>query len=541
MSTSKDVTQSAKNDSELTTDTSWMDAIWKWAKDNKLNKKIIPRNSSELLALKELNLTYKGKGLGLKDIPKEIGQLTNLTSLNIRNNELTALPESIGQLVNLTSIYASDNRLEALPESISQLTKLKFLNISSNQLETLPESIGQLTKLTNLDISDNKLTTLPESIGQLTNLKKLNISCNRLETLPESIGQLINLTELPICHNQLTELPESIGQLTNLTCLDVSSNKLIALPESIGQLTNLTRLDVGNNKLIALPESIGQLTNLEDLSIYNNELTTLPESIGQLINLTELTIRHNQLTELPESIGQLTDLTRLNVSYNKLTALPKSIDQLTNLINFQTEGNKMSEKKKFSIDTNGYGVEKYAGTVEKSISKYFQDNDIDLEDYNNGEVSDIPDEFDFAPDGFWSIDDLWHVYGPWLQDTNTIRVTDDSYTEVWSSSLDIEELKEAGVSIKCISDEGTILSPFYDKERDDVNVLVGNTVEKGCLLAGELSLDEDFDPSKLTICYHETEDDGWIAARFEYNGIEAESGDADTEIKESKFYWLLED
>ena len=449
MSTSKDLTQSAKNDSELTTDTSWMDAIWKWAKDNKLNKKIIPRNSSELLALKELNLTYKGKGLGLKDIPKEIGQLTNLTSLNIKNNELTALPESIGQLVNLTSIYASDNQLEALPESISQLTKLKFLNISCNRLETLPESIGQLTKLTNLDISDNKLTTLPESIGQLTNLKKLNISCHRLETLPESIGQLINLTEL--------------------------------------------------------------------------------------------TIRHNQLTELPESIGQLTDLTRLNVSSNKLTALPKSIDQLTNLINFQTEGNKMSEKKKFSIDTNGYGVERYAGTVERSISKYFQDNDIDLEDYNNGEVSDIPDEFDFNYDGFWSIDDLWHIYGPWLQDTNTISVTDDSHTEVWSSSLDIEELKEAGVSIKCISDEGTILSPFYDKERDDVNVLVGNTVEKGCLLAGELSLDEDFDPSKLTICYHETEDDGWIAARFEYNGIEAESGDADTEIKESKFYWLLED
>ena len=201
----------------------------------------------------------------------------------------------------------------------------------------------------------------------------------------------------------------------------------------------------------------------------------------------------------------------------------------------------MSGNKKFSISTDGYGVEKYAGTVEKSVSKYFQDNNIDLEEYQNGESEDIPEDFDFAPDGLEDTDDLWHVYGPWLEGTNTITVTDDSHTEVWSSSLDIDELEKAGVSFKLVSDEATILWPFTEGERDGKNVLIGTINEKGCLLAGELNLNEDFDPNKLTIFYHATEDDGWIAARFEYNGTEAESGYTDTEIEDSEFNWLLED
>ena len=56
MSTSKDLTKDAKKNNELTADTSWMKAIWKWADDNKLNEDTIPRNSSGLLALEELLL-----------------------------------------------------------------------------------------------------------------------------------------------------------------------------------------------------------------------------------------------------------------------------------------------------------------------------------------------------------------------------------------------------------------------------------------------------------------------------------------------------
>ena len=46
------------------------------------------------------------------EIPSEIGNLTNLTSLWLYNNKLTgSIPPEIGQLVNLKSLHLLDNKL----------------------------------------------------------------------------------------------------------------------------------------------------------------------------------------------------------------------------------------------------------------------------------------------------------------------------------------------------------------------------------------------------------------------------------------------
>ncbi|WP_107666955.1 leucine-rich repeat domain-containing protein, partial [Cyanothece sp. BG0011] len=62
-----------------------------------------------------------------------------------------------------------DKNLNSLPPEIGQLTNLTSLNLSFNQLTDLPPEIGQLTNLTSLDLSFNQLTDLPPEIGQLTN------------------------------------------------------------------------------------------------------------------------------------------------------------------------------------------------------------------------------------------------------------------------------------------------------------------------------------------------------------------------------------
>ncbi|OUC13078.1 MAG: GTPase [Alkalinema sp. CACIAM 70d] len=323
--------------------------------------KELPEEIGQLTNLTSLALI----GNQLTTLPKSIGQLTNLTSLYLRSNRLIALPDSIGQLTNLTCLFFHNNKLTALPKSIGQLTNLKSLDLSYNQMTVLPEVIGQLTNLTSLDLRNNKLTALPESIGQLTNINSLDLSYNKLTALPESIGQLTNINSLDLSYNKLTALPEVIGQLTNLTSLDLRNNRLTVLPEVIGQLTNLTflgllgnpferlpksisqlhkftSLDLRNNRLMVLPEVIGQLTNLTSLDLRNNRLTVLPEVIGQLINLTSLKLSYNQLTALPESIGQLGGLISLDLSSNKLTALPESIGQLTNLTSLDLRNNKLT-------------------------------------------------------------------------------------------------------------------------------------------------------------------------------------------------------
>src|SRR4051812_33049209 len=41
---------------------------------------------------------------GLSNAPEWLGQLSNITTLNLRGNQLTALPDALGQLTNLITL-----------------------------------------------------------------------------------------------------------------------------------------------------------------------------------------------------------------------------------------------------------------------------------------------------------------------------------------------------------------------------------------------------------------------------------------------------
>ena len=131
-----------------------------------------------------------------------------------------------GQLTQLQSLDLSDNQLTAVPDAICQLTQLQTLNLSDNQLTAVPDTIGQLTQLQHLNIYKNKLTIIPETIGQLTQLWEIGLGGNQLSVIPETIGQLAQLKNLYLENNQLTNLPVSIAQLEHLRQLDLDDNPL---------------------------------------------------------------------------------------------------------------------------------------------------------------------------------------------------------------------------------------------------------------------------------------------------------------------------
>jgi Leucine-rich repeat (LRR) protein len=101
------------------------------------------------------------------------------------------LPVEIGQLTQLTTLHLSDNNLTQLPVEIWQLTQLTSLLLTTNKLIQLPVEIGQLTQLTILYLSRNKLTHLPVEIGQLTQLISLHLSDNMIENLLNPIIQRV--------------------------------------------------------------------------------------------------------------------------------------------------------------------------------------------------------------------------------------------------------------------------------------------------------------------------------------------------------------
>ena len=68
-------------------------------------------NQAAVEEASELDLS----GLGLKSLPPQVGNLANLTFLNLEYNELTALPSEIGNLTSLTHLYLGHNQLTDLP------------------------------------------------------------------------------------------------------------------------------------------------------------------------------------------------------------------------------------------------------------------------------------------------------------------------------------------------------------------------------------------------------------------------------------------
>jgi len=211
-------------------------------------------------------------------IPTEIGNLTNLTTLNLGSNALSGpIPSSIGLLTNLANLYLGSNALSGpIPSSIDGLTNLTYLALADNALSgPIPSQIGLLTGLTYLGLANNNLSgPIPSEIGLLTNLTNLNLFNNDLSgAIPTEIGNLTGLTYLGLHRNALSgTIPSQIGLLTGLTGLFLGNNQLSGpIPSQIGLLTNLTNLFLSDNVLSGeIPSSIGLLTNLTALRLNPN-------------------------------------------------------------------------------------------------------------------------------------------------------------------------------------------------------------------------------------------------------------------------------
>jgi len=115
-----------------------------------------------------------------------------VTKVVLSNKNLTTLPKEIGNLKNLWSLDLQFNLLTTLPPEIGNLKNLEWLDLQFNLLTTLPAEIGNLKNLRWLYLNENHLTTLPPEIGKLKNLKSLWLGGNpKFYMNPEKLGQLI--------------------------------------------------------------------------------------------------------------------------------------------------------------------------------------------------------------------------------------------------------------------------------------------------------------------------------------------------------------
>ncbi|GMP49943.1 hypothetical protein CsSME_00016750 [Camellia sinensis var. sinensis] len=102
-------------------------------------------------------------------------------SISEEIGSLGPIPSSIGQLTNLTGLDLSSNRLSGpIPSEIGKLKRLVLMDLSVNNLQGLiPAEIGHMTQLAHLNLSHNNLSgEVPYS---LCYIKGLDLSYNHLK------------------------------------------------------------------------------------------------------------------------------------------------------------------------------------------------------------------------------------------------------------------------------------------------------------------------------------------------------------------------
>lgn len=115
-----------------------------------------------------------------RNIPIEIGGLSNLRSCELQSNKKIFLPVSIANLKKLQHLFISGKiSFKTFPNGFGQLSNLAILDIRSEKCIRLRSRLfDNLHSLRELVIMSNKKVWLPSNTGRLTNLENLVISAN---------------------------------------------------------------------------------------------------------------------------------------------------------------------------------------------------------------------------------------------------------------------------------------------------------------------------------------------------------------------------
>lgn len=314
----------------------------------------IERNIGLLKNIEDLQLSVSYKSEPCY-IPESLFDLHNLKNLTISGFSDTILSKNIKRLSNLEQLELS-GKFKELPEEIGELKNLTTLNIPFINLISLPNTIGNLKKMKKLDAKFSELIRLPESIGDLEKLEYLDFGHNKIERLPKSIKKLTRLKELKLNNNNLKELPSEIGDLSSLEILELANNNLNAIPDNIGKLKKLKTISLNNsyytdsdrfkpdfsNNILSLPTTMRNMTGLESISCaLNKEFDG--EILKELMNMPQIFERIDfsncNITSLPKTGWSNFKTNRLDLSKNKIEMFPLEIYQLDDFTELDLRNN----------------------------------------------------------------------------------------------------------------------------------------------------------------------------------------------------------
>ena len=124
----------------------------------------LPSSIGDLTKLGSLNL----KGNNLNKIPIQIEQLKFLKYLNLTDNSFEDFPAEVCLIKSLKTFslnhFNNDKfKLKSIPPEIGNLTNLQALFLRNNEIQFLPKEFASLRKLREIELDGNPLTQMPEA------------------------------------------------------------------------------------------------------------------------------------------------------------------------------------------------------------------------------------------------------------------------------------------------------------------------------------------------------------------------------------------
>ncbi|MCB0637894.1 MAG: leucine-rich repeat domain-containing protein, partial [Lewinella sp.] len=218
------------------------------------------RDLHSALARPELvrQLDLRRQGLhSIADVPWE--RFTQLSSLDLSDNQLRFLPKRMQALTGLRSLFLGKNRFSSLPDWLPELRSLRQLSASRNRLHDLPELPAELEIL---DLQQNKLKDVPPAVLACPRLLNLYLGKNPFQEITATLTGLTQLRILDLSHCGLHHLP---ALPVSLSRLDAPHNKLETLASNWTQLARLEKIDLAHNPIVLATEDFVHFPGLRFL------------------------------------------------------------------------------------------------------------------------------------------------------------------------------------------------------------------------------------------------------------------------------------
>ena len=143
----------------------------------------------------------------------------------LHRNSLWTFPQSFSNYVGLVKLEAIGVGLADLPEELGKLKSLKILDISKNNLSWIPKSFIDLSSLEFCNFSQNSILMLPLDLETMPKLTHLLAAFNMIAELPENLHLLKSLQTLDVYENQISSVPKLLIKM-NLTRFDLAQNDI---------------------------------------------------------------------------------------------------------------------------------------------------------------------------------------------------------------------------------------------------------------------------------------------------------------------------